>query len=176
MWGEQATQSGWPPGRYDFPSTVCVPSPPASGALAGDRKSGRGRNAGDQISSQPQTHRTLPTMQLREATPRLGGGGEERRKDAWALGSVPSLGAGWSELERKSRVRGRQQRPLRIWEKNRHYGRSDGSFSSEPGPDQTQRARPPVWVSILLSPSLASLPSKAQAVPVAFISLFPPVT
>lgn len=42
--------------------------------------------------------------------PKVGrGGGGERRKDAWALGSVPGLEAGWPELERRSRVRGRRQ-------------------------------------------------------------------
>lgn len=76
-------------------------------------------------------------------------------------GSVPGLEAGWPELERRSRVRGRRQTLTYLGEKNRHYGCSDGSFSSEPGSEQTQRARPLVWVRLLLSrsphPSLQKL-------------------
>lgn len=88
---------------------VCKPSPPASRALAEDRKLGRGRNLGDQISSQHQTHRTLPTMQLREATPRLGGveeGKGGKMPGLWGLCLAWKL-AGLRE--RRSRVRGRRQ-------------------------------------------------------------------
>lgn len=115
----------------------------------------------------------LPTMQLREGTPRLGAGCGGRSLSSGCSGQGFVLS--WGELaglsQRGGAVRGQRQ----IGSYHNVSGKSTDNMDAlkvllaqRLAPNRPRGARPQVWEGLLPFPSLASLPSKSSGSPSGF--------